>query len=391
MLGPRDMLCVGLLIAMAAALVPRLDLGNQDRYLCDVIGQMASYWALPAMGLLLALRAGVLDLSVWMSFSAGSLAAAWLLARGWPPSAALAAGVAVGAALGAVNALLVRRSRIPSGVVTAVTAVGVYLLLRWLLPEQTIVRPGNAWKAWHWLGLGGTDNGVSYPLFMTRMLLVILFYGATMLTILAASSRYVLPGPLLLSEEGRGHWTERVFSVSAERTLALIAGGALAAAGGVLWLLDNDRATVPTWPVGDLRVAAAAMLAGALLLKGPRRTLLAGMCLPPAFLLATAWRQNGWGLEYEGYSLQLLLLVAGAGLMAVAAHAAEGGRHRNWHWAAAWIAAGAITVLCASTNFAAPATLEALRWTGAGLMILSAGIHAAAKLCPVQRQPLGGI
>jgi ribose/xylose/arabinose/galactoside ABC-type transport system permease subunit len=379
--GRRDLLCVGLLVAMAVALVPGLDPVNQDRYLCDVIGQLASYWVLPSMGFLLALRCGVLDLSVWMAFSAGSLAAAWLLARGCPASAALAVGIAVGAALGTANALLVRRSRLPSGLVTFVTALGVFLLLRWLLPEQTIVRPGDAWKAWHWLGLGSMDNDVSHPLFMTRMLLVILFFGTTMMTMLAASTRYVLSGPSLAEEE-RGRWMERTFDIGTQRTLALIVGGALSAAGGVLWLLDNDRATVPTWPIGELRIPAAALLAGGLLLKGPRRTLLAGMCLPPAFLLATAWRQTGWGLEYQGYSLQLLLVVAGAGLMALGAHAAEGSHRRSWHWAAAWIAAGAVTVLCVSTNFTSPAALEALRWTSVGLMVASAGIHAAAKFCP---------
>jgi hypothetical protein len=213
---------------------------------------------------------------------------------------------------------------------------------------------------------------------MTRMLLVILFYGATMLTMLATSSRHILSagtppsGPIRAGLGGATYWMERAFDVRTQRTLALIVGGALAAAGGVLWLMDNDRATVPTWPIGDLRIPAAAMLAGALLLKGPRRTLLAGMCLPPAFMLATAWRQTGWGLECQGYSLQLLLLVAGAGLMALGARAAEGRRRRGWHWAAAWIAASAVAVLCASTNCASPADLEALRLTGAGLLVASA-------------------
>ena len=415
----RDVLCIGLLIAMAAALVPGLDLFyyqkpdphlhidqspdgrvridqdqgphlriNQDRYLCDVIGQMASYWLLPSMAFLLALRCGLLDLSVWMAFSAGSLTAAWLLVHGWASAAAMGAGIVAGAALGAANALLVRRSRLPSALVTLVTALGIFLLLRWLLPERAVLPPGNAWNSWHWLGLGGTGDDASHPLFMTRMLLVIVAYGATMLAMLAASSRHVLPagtlpsGPIRAGLGGATHWVERTFSDGAHRTLALIAGGALSAAGGVLWLLDNDRATVPSLPIGDLRVPAAAMLAGALLLRGPRRTLLAGMFLPPALLLATAWRQSGWGLEYEGYSLQLLLLPAGAGLMALGARAASGKSRRGWHWAAAWIAGGAVAVLCASTNFSSPAALEALRWAGVGLLVVSAGIHATARLYP---------
>ena len=370
-------MCVGLLIVMAMAMVPGLNPGNQDRYLCDVIGQMASYWLLPSMGFLLALRCGLLDLSVWMAFSAGSLVAAWLLVLNWPTAAAMGVGILAGAALGAVNALLVRCSRLPCALITAVTALAAFLLLRWFLPQQVILHPPSAWKGWHWLGLGGMGNDVSYPLFMTRMLLVVLTYGATMMVLLAASPRHAPGWYPQVCPHPYGRLRE-----SGARTLALIAGGALAAAGGVLWLMDNDRASVPSSPIGDLRVPAAAMLAGALLLKGPRRTLLAGMCLPPAFLLTTAWRQSGWGLEYEGYSLQLLLLLAGAGLMALGARSAEGTNRRGWHWAAAFIAGGAVAVLCVSTNFTSPATLSALRWTGVGLMVVSAGIHAAARLYP---------
>jgi ribose/xylose/arabinose/galactoside ABC-type transport system permease subunit len=368
---------VGLLIAMTIAMLPALNPGNQDRYLCDVIGQMTSYWVLPAMGFLLAVRCGLLDLSVWMAFSAGSLVAAWLLVQGWPAVAAMGAGILAGASLGSLNALLMLRTRLPSALVTAVTALAAFLLLRWLLPQQVILHPPSAWKGWHWLGLGGSGNDASYPLFMTRMLLVVLAYGATMITLLAGSPRYApgLPPQVCPHPYGR-------LGMSRSRTLALIAGGALAAAGGVLWLLDSDRACVPSSPIGDLRVPAAALLAGALLLKGPRRTLLAGMCLPPAFLLTTAWRQNGWGLEYEGYSLQLLLLLAGAGLMALGARSAEGTRRRGWHWATALIAGVAVVVLCVSTNFASPAVLAALRWTGMGLMIAIAAIHATAKLYP---------
>ena len=157
---------------------------------------------------------------------------------------------------------------------------------------------------------------------------------------------------------------------------------ALAAAGGVLWLLDNDRATVPSRPIGDLRVPVAALLAGAWLLKGPHRTLLAGICLPPALMLATAWQQSGWGLEHQGYSLQLLLLLAGAVLMALGRRAAEGTHRRGWHWAAAFIAGGGVAVLCASNEFHFARRGDGPAVRGAGLMVLSAAIHAAAKLYP---------
>ena len=142
----QDLLCVGLLVAMALALAGGLDLGSGDRYRCDVLGQMTSYWLLPAMGFLLALRCGLLDLSVWMIFSAGSLAAAWLMVHGWPPIVAMGAALLMGAAMGGINAIMVRYSRLHSVIVTLVTTLGIFLLLRWLLPHRVLKLPVDAWS-----------------------------------------------------------------------------------------------------------------------------------------------------------------------------------------------------------------------------------------------------
>ena len=92
----------------------------------------------------------------------------------------------------------------------------------------------------------------------------------------------------------------------------------------------------------------AAVLAGAVLLQGPRRTWLAGVFLPPAMLLATAWRQSGWGLEYQGYSLQLLPMLAAVLLVSFAgrrwgrkdmySHGGADGCHRAWYACAGFLA-----------------------------------------------------
>jgi ribose/xylose/arabinose/galactoside ABC-type transport system permease subunit len=371
----QDMLCVGLLIAMALALATGLNPQDGDRYRSDVLGQMTSYWLLPAMGFLLALRCGLLDLSVWMVFSTGSLAAAWLIVHGWPPIVAMVAAMLTGAALGGINAILVRHSRVPSAIVTLMTTLGIFLLLRRLMPHWILELPVDAWNGWHGLGSPWADGNSSEPLFQVRILLVILFYALTMLTILFGGYRKIGPA----GGVNQVRWEERRMDERTLRGLAMIASGALSALGGVLWLLDNPTAATPMRPIGELQVLVAPVLAGALLLKGPRRTLLAGVCLPPALMLTTAWRQSGWGLEYQGYSLQLLLLLAGAGLMALSGRATLGPGRRDWFMTAAILAGGAVTVLCVSTNFEAPLVLAALRWTGAGMLIAGAGVYCTGR------------
>ncbi len=95
----QDLLCLGVLGAMVVAMAGSMGLNDGDRYLCDVIGQMTSYWLPPAMAFLLAIRAGMVDLSVWMSFALGSLVSAALLVAGWPAGPAVSCGVLAGAGL----------------------------------------------------------------------------------------------------------------------------------------------------------------------------------------------------------------------------------------------------------------------------------------------------
>ena len=73
----RDVLGMGLVLALAVPLVSALRWADSGQYLSDVAGQMASYGLLLAMGFLLALRCGAIDLSVWSSAGLGGLVAAF--------------------------------------------------------------------------------------------------------------------------------------------------------------------------------------------------------------------------------------------------------------------------------------------------------------------------
>ena len=340
---PRDVLGIALLVALAAAMLPpaliyqvkptdpagavAYRFASAEEFQNAVTEPMVSIYLLPALGLLLALRQGALDLSVWISACLGGVISAGLINAGWTPAAAMLTGVGAGALVGAANGLLVAGARVPSALATIAVALVVMWTIQSLTPARSIPVADNAFDNWHLttrVRVLTSDSGqdepdrhgsplkskkglvleeTAMPLVITRMLLVAGVYALAMLVLLALQNMF-----------RRGMHVSRRWSIFA----ALCASGALSAAGGVLWVLDHGSAPVLSRPVEDLRIVSAAILAGAVFFGGRGRSLLAGLCLPGAMLLATFWRQRVWNYQFEGYCVQLLLLTG----MVLVAHAA---------------------------------------------------------------------
>ncbi len=280
----RDATGIAFLAALAFLLL--LPWVSGERYLADVAGQMASFYLLPAMGFMLALRRGAIDLSVWVAAGMGGMVAAGAISAGQPPAMAFAEAFVAGLALGSLNGALVTLARIPSVLATAGTALAVmYCLQSQTGGARQIAVPEYAFEGWMFM------PGIPLP--VLRMLLIAMAYSAVML------------GLVWFDGARRGP-----FAPSSTWTLAgsLAVSGAISAFAGACWLIDYGAAPVPTRLVEDLRVPAAAVLAGALYFGGRGRTMLAGVCLPPALLLATAWRQQVWLLPFHGYDFQMILL-----------------------------------------------------------------------------------
>ena len=396
----RDVLCVALLLVLAGVLVPAIgvdwgtafrasekpeqfELRNEqiERITADVTGQMASVYLLMSLGMLLCLRRGAIDLSVWALAGLGGVVAAELILAGVPEAAALPAAAGAGLVPGAIAGALVAWGRVPSVVVTA----GVGLLTIWALgarySQRSVPVPDRAFAGWNIVqtaravdadggdGMGPEPGPVSVmrPLSVTRTLLVTGVYAAVLLA-------------LMSSRHGRGDEARALKRW--ELFAALCASGALAGAAGALWLLDHRAAPVPTRLVDDLRVPAAAILAGGLLLAGRGRTLLACVCLPGALLLTGVWRQRVWNFSAGGYCLQLGLLL----VVTLAAHAAivelakaPPGRRR---WAIAGVATlAAGIVLWATTALLNGAAVRlALHVLGAASCAAGAALVVAARI-----------
>jgi ribose/xylose/arabinose/galactoside ABC-type transport system permease subunit len=268
-----------------------------------------------------------------------------------------------GLALGAFNGIATAILRIPSLLTTLFSAATV----TYLLPYATTLRDprvaATAFDDW--------CNSANMPPMMLRMFLVIGLYAATLLAMLFADSRY---------SSGRLRRRTELFG-------ALCVSGALSGLGGGIWLIDQSMTPLPFRMVGDLRVVAAAVLAGAAFFGGRGRGMLAGVCLPVALLTATVWRQIVAVLPWYGYDMQLALLMAMAILTQRGlsdAVSATRGRKAHFVAASALMWGGLLTLALSAA--APPASLKTFHaaglcifLAGAVLLLIARGLHSHDK------------
>ncbi len=362
---PRDALEFLLLLAMAAVLVPAWNVGA-DRYVSDIAGQMTSFYLLPALGMLLALRVGAIDLSVWVVSAAGGATAAALINAGVADLWAFAAAGAVGLAAGGINAGLVTGLNLPSVLVTgglSLATAGV----TWAVTDTRAIEvtaPGfREWGIWP-----------SVPPGMSRMLAVAGLYSLVLVVLVSRDA----------GSRRRASMTPRKRMVA-----ALLASGALSGLAGACWLIDRASTPMPVRPIGDLRIPAAAILAGGALLGGRGRTMLAGIFLLAALLLTTIWRQEVCIFQAWGFQLQLALLIGMcAGVHAAFAEATTPAAHRpRAAAAAAFMTAAGMVSLAAAAGVETPSGRTAWHIIGLGLWTVGVILLLVARRAPARPRP----
>ena len=253
----RDLLGALLAVALTASLLWGRAIDEQ-RYYSDIVGQMFSFYLLPALGFLLALREGAIDLSVWAVAALGGAVAAWLIGWGVPPTTAILAAGACGLVVGLFHGLVVSRLRVPAPLLTLVTAGAIVLGLRAAFPGGSVRVPADSFDGWmRFLSVavfGGEQQLVLSHPFLLRVLMVLGGYVAIWAIMTIAQA---VGGRLTGS---RSRWL---------LVAALCASGLLAGLSGPIWLIENDCSPIPHRLIGDLRIPAAALLAGAALFRGP--------------------------------------------------------------------------------------------------------------------------
>ena len=308
----------------------------------EIGNQSASAVLVISMAWALSLSYGAVDLSIFSVAALGGLVSAVLINVGVSPMLSFGAGALAGAAIGAINGILIGRIPVWSFIITG--AVGLVLMLGMLLVTRTpaVHVPVDAFESLLVVvdsqDLKGNVQKVSLPLGVSRRLIVASIYILVIV---------VLSNSIGVRDARKGQ------SSRPKKRIALCGSGALAGLGGSLWLIDYGNAPVLTRPVGALLPVAAALVAGAVLYKSPRRGALTMVTLVAALIAATFWQQKVWIYPLAGWNMQLVLLI----VMILVAHLAirrassKVSTGSVLRWLIVSLTCGGLVVACLSATF----------------------------------------
>lgn len=366
--APRlDLVVLATLAALALVLPlwPQL----QERAFNDVLGQAMSVYLLPALGMLLAVRCGAIDLSVWANMALGGAVSAAIIRLAGPVNGphvagwAMLAGSVAGLIVGIVNGLAVKRLRLPSPLATIVTAAILTGAMAWLVGGSLTI-PDSTFAHWHIVQSFSPEQVGQDSQTVTGPVRIVATLTVTRMLIVAGAFSVVLVVMLSLAADARRR-AARDEPPPIVLTMAL--SGLLSALGGALWLIDQPSTPVPDQLVGTMRIPAAVVLAGGLLLAGSGRTNLTMLCLPVALAIVSAWRWSWPGMQ--AYEPQVLVLIGVVLLMQLCARKALRGDAKMM--TAGVVAAGSLLTLAAAGRVEMLAQQQALRWSGIVLMTIS--------------------
>ncbi|RZO59551.1 MAG: ABC transporter permease [Sandaracinaceae bacterium] len=280
-------------MVLFAALVP-------DRFLSaynfKTIATQTVIVALGAIGMTWVMVSGGIDLSVGSVIALASVVTAVLLREGHPELVALLGGLAVGAALGAINGLLITRLSIVPFIVTLGTMGIARGAAKYLADEQTVNADAG------WLADLMTKTPDPSWLLLAKGVWITLILAVIMALVLRRTVFGVHTFAIGSSEP-----TARLCGVPVERVklLVYVLAGAFAGLAGVLQL---GRLTVgdPTTAIGlELDVIAAVVIGGGSLSGG--RGSIAGALLGAFFMAVLA---NGCTLSGVPNYVQEILVGA---------------------------------------------------------------------------------
>ena len=176
------------------------------------------------LGLLIPLTAGDFDLSIASTMVLSTMSIAILnLLHGAPIGIAILIAIAMGAAIGLVNALFVLYFRIHSLIVTLGIGTFINGVVLWMSDSQTI---------------GGVSNTLVDWVIVKRIFGISLsfYYAVALCFALWYFLEYTTPGRRLLFV-GRGREVARLSGIAVDRvrTLSFVASGVIAAFAGILY------------------------------------------------------------------------------------------------------------------------------------------------------------
>jgi rhamnose transport system permease protein len=164
----RELSVAGALLVVLAGLAIFAPAFFQPQPLLSLVTREAPTLVV-ACGMALVIICRQIDISVGSQFSICSVGAGLLAAHGWPAALVLAASIAIGAFLGAINGLLVAGLRLPSIVVTLATMVSLRQGLNLVRQGEFVNMPDSL----QWFGL--SQSAGQWTLVAAALVLLVTF------------------------------------------------------------------------------------------------------------------------------------------------------------------------------------------------------------------------
>ncbi|MCC6730039.1 MAG: ABC transporter permease [Chthonomonadales bacterium] len=283
-------------LALALALaVARPGFASQANVNAMLIG-MAPDGVL-AVGMTLLIVAGMFDLSVGSVLALSAVAAGLAMNHHAPVWLAIGAGLATGAACGAINGLIVTRLAVNALIAT----LGMMTLARSLTQVLTDGRSLSSFPS------SFTAIGQGYTLNVSNSVLVMLLVmaaGDLLLRHHASLRRFYYVGSSERAAELAGVPVARV------KMAGFVATGLLAAVAGIL-VASRLNAATPTAGVGaELRVISATVIGGAALSGGEGTILGAALGVLLLAIVSNALTQLNVSIYWQGAVNGIILILA---------------------------------------------------------------------------------
>ncbi len=211
---------------------------------------------LVAIGLVVPIAAGALDLAIGAEVGLGAIVVARLVVDSVPLPLAIVLSLAAGAAGGMFSWLMITRARIPSFIATLAVSSLLTAAIAWISSSQQIVDLPDGFAK---MGTGQLF-GLTYPFYVMLIVAVVFWY---VLECTALGRQIYATGGNAQAAALAGVRTSRVLLI------ALVAGGVVAALAGLL-LTSQLSAGDPTVGPGYLLPVIAAVFLGSTQFRGGR-------------------------------------------------------------------------------------------------------------------------
>ena len=251
---------------------------------------------LVAVGLVVPIAAGVIDLAVGAEVGLGSILIAWLLVdKGFGVPEAIVVSLVAGAAVGTLSWLMITRARIPGFIATLGVSSVLAAVTAWVSGSQQILGLSSGFS-----NLGnGQLFGLTYPFYIMIVVAAVLWY---VLECTQIGRRVYATGGNPEAARLAGVRTSRVI------LFALVTCGVIAALGGLLQSAQLSTGD-PTVGPGYLLPTIAAVFLGSTQFRGGRYNVWGTVV--SAYVLATGVK----GLQLAGAPIWIPDLFDGLALL----------------------------------------------------------------------------